>query len=858
MLHTRRKESEGGKLMADDLVNITIDGHQVSVPQGTLLVEAAREIGLEIPVYCYHPKMKPVGACRVCLVEVEGQRKPLMTACTTTVMPDMVVHTKSEAAVTAREGIIEFLLINHPLDCPVCDRAGECDLQDFTLRYGPQNTRFVEKKRRFEKSISLGPNVILDRERCIMCQRCVRFCSEIAIEEGLVIIERGNRSEIGTFEGRPYDSKFSGNVIELCPVGALTAKTYRFRARPWEQQQFIGISNVDAFGTNITVDVRFDKVIRIRSRINDDIDDGWLTDETRYSHLPVHSEDRLTQPQIRNSDGKLEEATWEQAVAKITEAVSTEKKTTSGIVIGSKLSVEDGYAFLKLGRGVLDTPNVVHEFAHEQLPKNALPSGRIRGADSAEAIILLGCDPYETHPAFDLRIKKGLRAKAKLISLGSKPAMVGYSDFQALGEAPKLWSKLLKALKKESKDADEKALKLPTPRPWEAGGQTSEDWDELVETVRAASSVLVVVAGDLKEAGLQEVIGEVDSLGWATEPHGVLHLRSGVNSVGHDLLGLVPDGPQDPAESYKKAWGTYNNKKSRDLKALLDGGADVLFCVDSDPLSQKKAKKPKFLVAVATHPNATTEAADVVLPLASWIESNGVFVNLEGVAQFQRQAILPVGSSKPAFAIAGLLQTALGQPDTSLITSRDLYRELGTLNGSYAGVSYRDFLTPGTSHWSYPQQAGLGMPRPDLSAIPVDRPDTPMWMPAPLTGSNVERVSRLNHGEGVPPAPRQRDPREVAALLGLNYQGQFGVSQLPDSTAKPKEADVAVRLLPTPPAQPPGPTPANRYHDIGVGRRKQVAIPALAGAGLEAAENGEEPVEGADDNGSEENRGENK
>ena len=259
--------------MSEDLVNITIDGHAISVPKGTLLVEAARKIGLEIPVYCYHPKMKPVGACRVCVVEVEKQRRPIMTACTTTVMPDMVVHTQSENAIAAREGVLEFLLINHPLDCPVCDRAGECDLQDFTVRYGSGQTRFVEQKRHFEKSKQVGANVVLDRERCIMCQRCVRFCDEIAMEEGLVIIERGNRSEIGTFEGRSFDSKFSGNVIELCPVGALTAKTYRFASRPWEQQHYSGISNVSSIGTNITVDVRYDKVVRIRSRVNDEIDD---------------------------------------------------------------------------------------------------------------------------------------------------------------------------------------------------------------------------------------------------------------------------------------------------------------------------------------------------------------------------------------------------------------------------------------------------------------------------------------------------------------------------------------------------------------------------------------------------------
>lgn len=822
--------------MSDDLVNITIDGHPLSVPKGTLLVEAARQIGLEIPVYCYHPKMKPVGACRVCVVEVENQRRPIMTACTTTVMPDMVVHTKSENAISAREGILEFLLINHPLDCPVCDRAGECDLQDFTVRYGAGTTRFIEQKRHFEKSKQVGKNVLLDRERCIMCQRCARFCEEVAMEEGLVIIERGNRSEIGTFEGKSFDSRFSGNVIELCPVGALTAKSYRFDSRPWEQQHFAGLSNVSSLGTNITVDVRYDKVVRIRSRVNDDIDDGWLTDECRYSHADIHSEDRLVSPQVRNSDGELEDVSWERALERIS-AELTKEDVTSAILAGSKLSVEDGHMLMRLGRQVLETPHVVNSDHNEHLSTEDTVTGKILGCDQADVILCLGCDPSQTHPAFELRIKKGLRNKARLICLGEEPAMVGFADYQAVGEAPQLWAKLVKAIKKKAKDKD-KGVQLPAPRPWEAGGSTCEDWKEIVETVREAENILLVVAGDIIEQGLENVPTEIAKLGWNESPYGVLHLRHGVNSLGLEKVGLCPESDEDLAERYREQWGTFNSKEGKSYLDLCRGGAKAVLAFACDPMKEKAAKKPSFFVVAATHPNESTKEADVVLPLSSWLESNGVFVSTEGAVQFQRQAILPQGDSKPAWQLAKALIETLDEEELRLRTPRMIYKELGQLNPHFAGASYRDFKKPGEYHWSYPQQADLGMPRPDLSAIPVAAPDAKMWMPAPATGSKVELASRLHRGQALPSVPGQRDPREIAALLGLNDHATppSAGPLLEAETTEKREGYIPLRVVPASGAQPPGPTPSSRHHELGVGRRRQISIPVAQNLALEEPE----------------------
>jgi NADH-quinone oxidoreductase subunit G len=836
--------------MSDNLVHITIDGHSLSVPRGTLLVEAARELGIEIPVYCYHPKMKPVGACRVCAVEVEGQRRPIMTACTTEVMPNMVVHTRSENAIAAREGILEFLLINHPLDCPVCDRGGECDLQDFTLRYGPATTRFVEAKRHFAKSKQVGQNVILDRERCIMCQRCVRFCGEIAMEEGLVIVDRGNRSEIGTFEGRSFDSQYSGNTIELCPVGALTAKTYRFNARPWEQQHYAGVCNSCSVGCNLTVDVRFHEVVRLRSRCNDEIDDGWLCDRGRYSYQEIHAEDRLTSPMLRNSSGVLEAVTWDRALAAAAEKLRTDGGKAA-VLLGSQLSVEDGHAFLRLARGQLKTGQIAHQHAEEALDLDggAQASGRIAGLDSAEVIVCLGTHPHATHPIVDLRIKKGLRRGARLISLHSEPVMEGLADYRAVGRPAELWARLLQAID-ALPEATPAGLKRPAPRPWEAGGATSSDWEALVACFRDKTRVMVVAGGDLAGQGLDDLLKTVQARGWASQPHGLLHLRSGSNALGLDQVGCQPDlgpggGSLSEARAYSQSWGDFCTTSGKSYNQLASEGGSLMLAVGCDPLAEPGARKAGTLIACANSPNATTEKADIVFPLSSWAESHGVFVNTDGTIQLSRQAVLPVGESQPAWAIASALIKAVSGGDAPYKSTRQVFAEVGQLNPAFLGRSYRDFESKAEMHWSYPQQDKLGMPRPDLSAIPVPQPDTPMWMPVADTGSRVEKAGRLSRGDRPPSVPGQDDPRRIAALLGLAHDHVRHPKEetVAGAAAIPRAGYVPLRVVPTSSAQPAGPTPAKRHQKLGVAPHVPVAFPALP-PGPEASdeEEGEENV----------------
>ncbi|HEY7781569.1 MAG TPA: NADH-quinone oxidoreductase subunit NuoG [Ktedonobacterales bacterium] len=414
--------------MADqaDLVTLTIDGRSVSVARGSTIWMAAEKLGIEVPIYCYHPKMDPLGACRMCFVAVEKMPK-LQTACTTVVTEGMAVSTDTPAVKKARAGTLEFLLINHPLDCPICDKGGECDLQDFTLRYGPGNSRFDVAKRHYPKPIPVSDTILLDRERCIACQRCVRFCQDVAMENGLVMKQRGFKTEVGPDPEAPFDSIFSGNVVEMCPVGALTARNYRFVTRPWELRRTPSVCANCSVGCNVKVDVRVDKVLRQYSRTNDAIDDGWLCDRGRWDLDQVNSPDRLRTPLIRRH-GKLEPATWDEAIALVARRLGEIARASGPAAVGGIGSThttnEEAYLFQKLLRAGLGTNNVDHRHGVFPAPASGsdasgagLPwvwTGSIAELDDAADIVLLGADPYHRQPIFDLRIRKAIRRGARV------------------------------------------------------------------------------------------------------------------------------------------------------------------------------------------------------------------------------------------------------------------------------------------------------------------------------------------------------------------------------------------------------------------------------------------------------------
>src|SRR5579859_4223161 len=301
-------------------IQLTIDGREVQAVEGSMLVDAAKEGDVEIPYFCYHSKLgNPVGACRMCLVEIEGIPK-LQTSCSTPVKDGMVVHTQTERVHHAQNAIVEFLLINHPLDCPVCDKGGECPLQDITFGWGLGRSRMVEPKRHFVKPLALSPLIAIDRERCILCYRCVRFSQEISEDYQLVLLERGAHSFVGTFDGHPYVAPFSGNIVEICPVGALTSRPYRFRARPWEIEDSGSVCTLCPSQCNVRVTVRDDRVMRVLARQHDEVDDGWLCDKGRFAYQAIHADERVTEPMIRDG-GELRAVSWERALSEATSAL---------------------------------------------------------------------------------------------------------------------------------------------------------------------------------------------------------------------------------------------------------------------------------------------------------------------------------------------------------------------------------------------------------------------------------------------------------------------------------------------------------------------------------------------------------
>jgi NADH dehydrogenase/NADH:ubiquinone oxidoreductase subunit G len=403
-------------------VELTVDGVKIAVPAGTLLVEASKKAGIEIPVFCHHEKLKPVGACRMCLVEIEKMPR-LQTACTTPVAAGMVVKTTTPAVKEAREGVIEMLLANHPLDCPVCDKGGECPLQDNTFGYGSGVSRLDEPKRSNKKALPLSERIVLDRERCILCYRCTRFHDEIAGDGALVPLERGGESEIGTLTGETYDSPFSGNTVEICPVGALTSRSYRFRSRPWDLQHSDSVCSGCSVGCNVRVDARDGSVLRVTSRTNDAIDDGWLCDAGRYGTLPPplgaeHAPEgkdaprRARFPALR-IDGKLQRVPLERAIARALELLGSPR---AAIAFAARLTNEAMPLASEL-RAAL--PGCALGFFEPVLSPWPVV-GRIQNLTSVKRIVDLGCDPWNELPILALRLRKATAAGAPLVVVGPR------------------------------------------------------------------------------------------------------------------------------------------------------------------------------------------------------------------------------------------------------------------------------------------------------------------------------------------------------------------------------------------------------------------------------------------------------
>jgi NADH-quinone oxidoreductase subunit G len=563
---------------APELVTVVVDDREIQVPAGTGIVEAALAAGIEIPVFCYEPRLgPPVGACRMCLCEVQGMPK-LQAVCTMTAQDGMVVRTAQTSAKAAegQNATLEFILVNHPLDCPVCDKGGECPLQDLTFRWGPGNTHMSFEKRTLEKPIPISPTIALDRERCILCYRCTRFSEQVAEDAQLVAQNRGASSVIATFEDRPYRAPFSGNVIELCPVGALTSTQYRFEARPWEIQNVPTVCGLCPVGCNVSATTREGKVKRIVSRNHPEVDEGWLCDKGRFAFTHLYARDRIADPLRRVRRRGLEELPWDDALDEAERLLRGAEGRIVTALSGSE-TVEQAYALGRLLRGGLGAHTaVLPEETSPALDAFRLPLAAIR---DAELIVILGDEPVaERAPIVDLWLKAAHRAGAETHRLG---------------------------------DALDSCRRLADKR-----GALGK---RLRESERA-----ILIWSDEEGAGGAYLAALAHDLGFAAKPRsGAFHLPCTPNGRG------VAD-----------AWAAAADEEGEtpDPIGLLVVSGDE---AAADPNVRALAEHAERVLVTSMFQGLAAGWADLVLPGTSYLERDGTYVNLEGRLQRLRRTAIP-------------------------------------------------------------------------------------------------------------------------------------------------------------------------------------------------------------------------
>ena len=559
-------------------ITFEIDGREVRAPEGAMLVDAAKHGDVEIPFFCYEPKLgQPVGACRMCLVEIEGIPK-LQTSCSTPVRDGMVVNTTSDRVKHAQNAIVEFLLVNHPLDCPVCDKGGECPLQDISYGWGAGRSRFIEPKRHFKKPLELSPLIAIDRERCILCYRCVRFSQEVAEDYQLVFLDRGDHTFVGTHDGHPYVAPFSGNIIELCPVGALTSRAYRFRARPWDIEDAGSVCTLCPSQCNVKLTIRDDiKVVRVLARDNDEVDDGWLCDKGRFGYQSFSAEERITAPLVRDG-GYLREVSWERALSDAAAALKRSGADTVAVVGGSATNEEgflvqhllrEGLGSPHLNAGPTPAPRLARALARPDL------SARVSDVDHAGVILVLDTELVDEAPILDLRVRKAVRRNnARLLVASSRPSTLDPNATVALRFAPGGAEAVLGALaaalgssRVSSGSLEERATRAGATTGFIPGRPQANGAGPPNATgaVRAAADVLrdagdvVIVwgervfAGERGEQGLEALLALAETLGIADrDESGLIAVPDRTNGRGLREVGCSPalgPGLADAAEA---------------------------------------------------------------------------------------------------------------------------------------------------------------------------------------------------------------------------------------------------------------------------------------------------------------------
>ena len=730
-------------------ITFSIDGREVSAPEGAMLVDAAKYGDVEIPVFCYEPKLgQPVGACRMCLVEIEGIPK-LQTGCSTAVRDGMVVHTQTDRVHEAQRAVVEFLLINHPLDCPVCDKGGECPLQDITYGWGPGTSRFIEPKRHFKKPLELSPLIAIDRERCILCYRCVRFSQELSEDYQLILLERGAHSYVGTFDGHPYVAPFSGNIIELCPVGALTSRAYRFRARPWDIEGAGTVCTGCAAHCNVELTVRDDRVMRVLGRDHPGVDDGWLCDRGRFGYQHVHSDERIVEPLVREGT-ELMPASWEKALAAASGALKKAGARAAALA-GGETTNEEAFLLQRLFREQLGSGHLAAR-PRGELPLDvarALADPRLQASiedlEFAHAVLVLDCDPIDEAPVVELRIRKGIRRHGvKLAVASARPTAL-----------------------------DAQAVSVTRIAPGGAGALVADEQSDLAAWLRDAGEDVVIVYGErvLTADGARALLNLATGLGLERGGAGLIEVPSVPNAHGLREAGFAPGhGPgfETVAEPGRDAHGIAEGLASGELSTVWLNYVDPVRFFPDRALWEQALGTAQTVIAVESVMTETVrEHADVVFPGEAYPEKEGTVTNLDGRVQRLRVAIgRPKGrSGMPGSGVRPVWQVISDIGDLGILTGAAASAQLFEAVPFYAGLTLDEIGGRGirwperVTDWTPWEASTAEAPAPPPAAAGRLRLGTfrPLWAAKEVDASPILQFA-------IPRQVVELSPEDAAAL----------------------------------------------------------------------------------------------
>jgi len=762
-------------------INLIIDGFEVTVPKGTLVIRAAEQLGIQIPRFCDHPLLAPVGACRQCLVDIEinGRAFPKPQAsCTIPVENGMIVKTQltSEVAQKAQEGVMELLLVNHPLDCPVCDKGGECPLQNQAMSTGQSESRFEGTKRKFEKPVNISSQVLLDRERCILCARCTRFSEEIAGDAFIALNERGALQQVGIYEKDPFESYFSGNTVQICPVGALTGSAYRFRSRPFDLVSTPSVCEHCSSGCSLRTDVRRNKTLRRLAGDDPNVNEEWNCDKGRWAFQYTMAKDRIVNPLIREN-GQLREASWPEALAA---AAAGLKDKRAGVLVGGRSTVEDAYGYAKFARVALNTNDIdFRSRPHSQEEADFLAAHVVgskvnyQDIDTADHVVLVGFEPEEESPIIFLRIRKQVQKRALEVTAVTPYLSRG---FKKLNAKAVLTTPGQEATALNGLSLTNKSIIISGERLAESAGGLSA----VVQLANKSGAKIAWVPRRAGERGAIEV-GAIGNLLPGGRPVSDTTARVDLAAAwGVDSL---------PAEIGKSADQILAAANAGQLEALVIGGVDPF---DMQQPSVNALEKT-FIVSLEMRPSAITEFADVIFPIAAVTEKSGSFMSWAGTSRSFEKAAPDADHRSDAYVLS-ILSDAMGTP-INLTGSKAAAKEIAAV-GSWDGAratftatqtknlhegvvlaTWRHLLDNGSLQANEPNLAGtarknlarvsakfateLGVKNGDLVTVSTDRGslalpievseilDGVIWLPRNGVGAESLRILGALNGDGV-------------------------------------------------------------------------------------------------------------